>query len=203
MTTSSPDNSSTTPSEPAAQQPEGRRRWNSATSVALAVAVVGAVAAAVLSPLGEHVVNAFLDEPACPGEACEGKNPGRQGCDDGATTFKPAAGNPAELSIRYSEDCQAVWGKIERGAKGDLVTVEATGGTKRAAEIGYGDDQYTPHGARGRRRVRGHRLRGAQGRRREHVRALLHPRIRGDRVAVTDGPSLRSPATAAPGPRCG
>ncbi|MGA5414046.1 DUF2690 domain-containing protein [Streptomyces pseudogriseolus] len=144
MTTSSPDNSSTTPSEPAAQQPEGRRRWNSATSVALAVAVVGAVAAAVLSPLGEHVVNAFLDEPTCPGEACEGKNPGRQGCDEGATTFKPAAGNPAELSIRYSKDCQAVWGKIERGAKGDLVTVEATGGTKRAAEIGYGDDQYTP-----------------------------------------------------------
>ncbi len=28
--------------------------------------------------------------------------------------------------------------------QGDLVTVEATGGTKRAAEIGYGDDQYTP-----------------------------------------------------------
>ncbi|MGA5286625.1 DUF2690 domain-containing protein [Streptomyces pseudogriseolus] len=144
MTTGSSDNSSTPPSEPAAQPPGGRRRWNSATSVALAVAVVGAVAAAVLSPLGEHVVNAVLDEPTCPGEACEGKNPGRQGCDEGATTFKPATGNPAELSIRYSKDCQAVWGKIEHGAKGDLVTVEATGGTKRAAEIGYGDDQYTP-----------------------------------------------------------
>ncbi|MDN3286871.1 DUF2690 domain-containing protein [Streptomyces thermocarboxydus] len=144
MTTGSSDNSSTTPSGPSAQPPQGRRWWNGPTSVTLAVAVVGAVAAAVLTPLGEHVMNAVLDEPTCPGEACEGKNPGRQGCDDGAATFKPPAGNPAELSIRYSKECQAVWGKIEHGAKGDLVTVEAVGGTERAAEIKYDDDTYTP-----------------------------------------------------------
>ncbi|MBT2409866.1 DUF2690 domain-containing protein [Streptomyces sp. ISL-12] len=147
MTTSSTDNSSATSPEPATQpsdpRPEGGRRWNSATTVAYAVAIVSAVAAAVLSPLGEHVINTFLAEPACPGEACDGKNPGKQGCDGDARTFEPAAGNPAELQLRYSEECQAVWAKIERGSKGDLVTVEAAGGAERAAEIDYGDDQYT------------------------------------------------------------
>lgn len=48
MTTGSSDNGSTTPSGPSAQPPQGRRWWNGPTSVTLAVAVVGAVAAALL-----------------------------------------------------------------------------------------------------------------------------------------------------------
>ncbi|MFC7510964.1 hypothetical protein ACFQV4_09335 [Streptomyces thermocarboxydus] len=49
MTTGSSDNGSTTPSEPSARPPQGRRWWNGPTSVTLAVAVVGAVAAALHS----------------------------------------------------------------------------------------------------------------------------------------------------------
>lgn len=156
MTTNSNDDSTATPQEPSAQpsasapqspdsqQPAGRRRLSNATKVAYAVAIVSSVTAAILSPLGEHLLHRMLEEPTCPGEACEGKNPGRQGCDEDARTFKPATGNPAVLQLRYSEECQAVWAKIEHGGKGDLVTVEVSGGTKRAAEINYGDDQYTP-----------------------------------------------------------
>ncbi|NEY31308.1 DUF2690 domain-containing protein [Streptomyces sp. PRKS01-65] len=111
--------------------------------MAYAVAIVGAVAAAVLTPLGEHVVNVFLDEPTCPGEACEGKNPQNQGCAEDARTFEPADGNPALLQLRYSEECQAVWGRIERGNPGDVVTVEAVGGARRSAQIEYGNDKFT------------------------------------------------------------
>ncbi|MBU6529531.1 DUF2690 domain-containing protein [Streptomyces sp. A108] len=156
MTTSSNNGSPATPPEPStqpsqsapqptdSQQPTGRRRLSNTTIVAYAVAIVGSLTAAVLSPLGEHVLNKVLEEPTCPGEACEGKNPGRQGCDEGARTFKPATSNPAVLQLRYSEECQAVWAKIEHGSKGDLVTIEATGGAKRSAEIHFDDDQYTP-----------------------------------------------------------
>ncbi|WP_217143081.1 DUF2690 domain-containing protein [Streptomyces sp. AC627_RSS907] len=144
MTTSSTSDNSATSPEPGPQPPAGRRsRRNSATTLAYAVAIVGAVAAAVLSPLGEHVMKALLDEPTCPGEACEGKNPQNQGCGEDARTFKPTVGNPALLQLRYSEDCQAVWGRIERGSPGDLVTAEVTGGTKRTAEIEYGNDKFT------------------------------------------------------------
>ncbi|MBC9727675.1 DUF2690 domain-containing protein [Streptomyces sp. TRM68367] len=145
MTTSSsndPSTPSTSGSE--AQPPVRGRTWRDAgTRLAYAVAIVGAVAAAVLSPLGEHVVKAFLDEPTCPGEACEGKNPQNQGCTEDARTFKPAVGNPTLLQLRYSEECQAVWARIERGNPGDVVTVEAARGAKRSAEIEYGDDKYT------------------------------------------------------------
>ncbi|MFJ9031644.1 DUF2690 domain-containing protein [Streptomyces sp. NPDC102274] len=106
-------------------------------------AAVGAVAGAVLTPLGEHWIKTLLDEPTCPGEACEGKNPQNQGCAEDARTFKPTVGNPAVLQIRYSEECEAVWARIEQGNKGDLVTVAVTGGTKRTAEIEYGNDKFT------------------------------------------------------------
>jgi hypothetical protein len=141
-------NSSNAPSAPASgpeEQPPARgRAWRDAgTRLAYAVAIVGAVVAAVLTPLGEHVVNIFLDEPTCPGEACEGKNPQNQGCAEDARTFEPASGNPALLQLRYSEECQAVWGRIERGNPGDVVTVEAVGGARRSAQIEYGNDQFT------------------------------------------------------------
>ncbi|MCN9242429.1 YjfA family protein [Streptomyces sp. RY43-2] len=107
------------------------------------MAVVSAVVAAVVTPLGDHIVNAFLHDPTCPGEACDGKSPQSQGCYEDARTFKPAVANPAVLQLRYSKECQAVWARIERGSPGDLVTAEVTGGARRTAEIEYGDDQFT------------------------------------------------------------
>lgn len=144
MTTSSTNDNSTASPEPEPNPPaEGRSRRYSATALACAVTVVGTVAAAFLTPLGDRVVNTFFDEPTCPGEACDGKNPQKRECSEDARTFKPTTRNPALLQLRYSENCQAVWARIERGSKGDLVTAEATGGTKRTAEIEWGDDVFT------------------------------------------------------------
>ncbi|MDK0521900.1 DUF2690 domain-containing protein [Streptomyces sp. ML-6] len=148
MTTSSNSDNSATPPEPESQPStrggqNRRNRLSGATKLAYAVAIVGAVAAAFVTPLGDHLMKGFLEEPTCPGEACEGKNPQNQGCGEDARTYKPAVGNPALLQLRYSEDCQAVWARVERGSPGDLVTAEVTGGTKRTAQIEYGDDKFT------------------------------------------------------------
>lgn len=144
MTTSNTDGDLAGSPDPAPQPPAGRRGWLSSPAVlAFAVAIVGAGLTAVVTPLGDHVMEALFDEPTCPGEACEGKNPQNQGCGEDARTFKPGAGNPALLQIRYSEACNAVWAKIERGNPGDLVEVAVAGGTKRTAEIEYDHDQFT------------------------------------------------------------
>ncbi|MFE6737527.1 DUF2690 domain-containing protein [Streptomyces tubercidicus] len=144
-TSSTSGNSTASPEpEPEPQPPASRRSWrNSTTTLACVVTFVGAVAAAVLTPLGDHVVNTFFDEPTCPGEACDGKSPKKRGCGEGARTFKPPADNPALLQLRYSKNCQAVWARIERGNQGDLVTAEVTGQAKRTAEIEWGDDVFT------------------------------------------------------------
>lgn len=141
MTTGNTDGEPMTPRDPTPQPTAGR--FGNAFVTALVVAIAGVVLAAVLTPLGDHVMQGFLDEPTCPGDACEGKNPQSQGCTEDARTFKPDVGNPALLQIRYSEDCKAVWARIERGSPGDLVTVEVVGGTKRTAEIEYGNDKFT------------------------------------------------------------
>ncbi len=143
-TSSTSDNSATSPeSDP---QPPARGGWNrrnSATTLACAVAIAGAVAAAFVTPLGDHLMKGLLDEPTCPGEACEGKSPQIRGCGEDARTYKPDVENPALLQLRYSENCQAVWARVERGSPGDLVTAEAAGGTERSAQIEYGDDKFT------------------------------------------------------------
>lgn len=159
MTTSSPEDDSTAPASsssapgpsspaPAPDVPAGRwRRWRARISNAKVLTysgvAVGAVVTAFLTPLGEQVVGGYFDDPTCPGEACDGRNPERHGCGEDARTYQPDDGNPAVLRIRWSEHCRAVWGKIERGNKGDLVTVEVEGADERFAEINYGHDQYT------------------------------------------------------------
>jgi hypothetical protein len=142
MTTSSGEDESTTTAAPS-PQPAARRWLSGPAALAYTVAVVSAVVAALATPLGEQLMKSIFDEPTCPGEACEGKNPQNQGCGEDARTFKPAVNNPALLQIRYSEDCKAVWGKIEHGSPGDVVTVKVSGGTGRSAEVEYGDDKFT------------------------------------------------------------
>ncbi|MDN3060441.1 DUF2690 domain-containing protein [Streptomyces sp. SRF1] len=142
MTTDSTDDSSTSSGNPSPRR--AARRWLSGpAALAYAVAIVSAVAAAVATPLGDHLMTSFFDEPTCPGEACDGRNPQNQGCGEDARTFKPAVHNPAGLQIRYSEDCKAVWAKIEHGSPGDEVTVKVIGGTLRGAEVEYDHDKFT------------------------------------------------------------
>ncbi|NXY93799.1 DUF2690 domain-containing protein [Streptomyces sp. BR123] len=144
MTTSDTDGDTAEPPARPPQAPAARRPWFAgATALALVVAMVGAVLAAFVTPLGDHLMKALLDEPTCPGKACDGKNPQNQGCGEDARTFKPEINNPALLQIRRSEDCKAAWARIERGNPGDLVTVKVAGGTKRTSEVEYGDDQFT------------------------------------------------------------
>ncbi|MFB7273987.1 DUF2690 domain-containing protein [Streptomyces sp. NPDC056244] len=146
MTTSDSEGSSAAAPDPAGPAPGGRRRFSlnrNAAALALVSAAAGAVAAAFLTPLAEHWINDLFDEPSCPGEACEGKNPQGQGCAEGARTFKPEVDNPALLQIRYSEDCKSVWARIQQGSPGDQVTVKVAGGTARAAEIDYDNDKFT------------------------------------------------------------
>ncbi|WTO37375.1 DUF2690 domain-containing protein [Streptomyces achromogenes] len=147
-TPADPGDDSPTPGDPpnSPVRPPWWKKWLSGpAALAYAVAIVGAGAGAVMTPLGDHVLKSVLGEPSCPGDgdACEGKNPQNQGCAEDAGTFKPTVGNPAHLQIRYSEDCEAVWAKIEKGSPGDQVTVSVTGGKTRTAEIAYGDDQFT------------------------------------------------------------
>ncbi|CAL9576007.1 DUF2690 domain-containing protein [Streptomyces sp. enrichment culture] len=148
MTTADTDDDSTAPADPPNPRPNRPwwKKWLSGpAALAYAVAVVGAGAGAVMTPLGDHVLKSLFDQPTCPGDgdACEGKNPQNQGCGEDARTFKPDVDNPALLQIRYSEDCEAVWAKIERGSPGDQVTVGVTGGSTRTAEIEYDNDQFT------------------------------------------------------------
>ncbi|MFC9608831.1 DUF2690 domain-containing protein [Streptomyces niveus] len=146
MTTSDPEGGSTPPPVPASPPPASGRRFNlnrNAAALAMVVAALSVGAGALATPLGEHWMKALLDEPTCPGEACEGKSPEKQGCGEDARTFKPDANNPALLQIRYSEDCGAVWARIQRGSPGDQVTVKVAGGTTRTAEIEYGEDKFT------------------------------------------------------------
>ncbi|MFF4145951.1 DUF2690 domain-containing protein [Streptomyces sp. NPDC001698] len=107
------------------------------------LAIVTAVVAAVVTPIGDHLVKSLFEDPTCPGDACNGKNPQNQGCGDDARTIKPTVNNPAQLQIRYSEDCKAVWARIEQGNPGDLVTVKVPGHGTRSAEIEYRYDKFT------------------------------------------------------------
>ncbi|MQY15816.1 hypothetical protein SRB5_60070 [Streptomyces sp. RB5] len=128
-----------------ATDPSTRRsKWLSGpAALAYAVAVAGAIVAAVASPLGDVAVRSWLEEPACPGDACDDKNPKTEGCAGAESgTFIPPD-NPADLRIRYSEDCHAVWGTAKRGHKGDMVTVKVTGGAERSAVIAYHYDVFT------------------------------------------------------------
>ncbi|MEU3252392.1 DUF2690 domain-containing protein [Streptomyces sp. NPDC006997] len=147
MTTDSTDDHSattTTTTTTPSPEPPTRRRLGGPTTVTLAVTIVGAVVAAAVTPLGDRVMNSFFDEPTCPGEACEGKNPQSQGCGEDARSLKPAVNNPAQLQIRYSEACGAVWARIQSGNPGDVVMVEVLPGrTARSAEVEYDHDKFT------------------------------------------------------------
>jgi hypothetical protein len=111
----------------------------------LAVGVITVVIGGLLTAATTIWIPAlFEDDPAtCPGTACDGSNPGTQGCGEDARTYKPRVANPAELQLRYSKRCKAVWAKIEAGEVGDRVSVSVADETPLANEVHYGNDQYT------------------------------------------------------------
>ncbi|MCK1817975.1 YjfA family protein [Streptomyces sp. XM4011] len=81
--------------------------------------------------------------PACPGEACDGRNPQTAGCGDDAFSYIPQEDNPVALQIRHNPACHAVWGRIAAGEPGDVVTAEVTDGALRTAQISVNRDIFT------------------------------------------------------------
>ncbi|GAB2884573.1 DUF2690 domain-containing protein [Streptomyces mayteni] len=115
---------------------------NTLIAAAGVTAVTTAVAVLVTS-LTERVV-AEDPPPSCPGTACDGRDPEEvPECGEDVGSHRPAEDNPAVLEIRYSQDCQAVWGRILNGEPGDRVTVQVPGGRVLEAEIAWGADQFT------------------------------------------------------------
>ncbi|MFB4196555.1 DUF2690 domain-containing protein [Streptomyces carpaticus] len=105
-------------------------------------AAVTAWAATVGTGLGEWL---FEDDPpaTCPGTDCDGRNPQTAGCGDDAFAYVPQENNPVALQIRHSPDCNAVWGRITAGEKGDMVTTRVPDGPERLARISYSMDVFT------------------------------------------------------------
>ncbi|MCL8011717.1 XRE family transcriptional regulator [Streptomyces sp. AS02] len=82
----------------------------------------------------------------CSGDSCTGKDAESMGCSgDLVTTAKTATVGTAVVEVRYSETCDAAWGRITQAAQGDEVVV-TVGKTKESGSItAVGDTiAYTP-----------------------------------------------------------
>lgn len=112
----------------------------------LVVAVVAAIVGGVTPVITGSLLEDALDEPqpGCPGAACDGKDPQREGCAADATSWEPARDNPVVLQVRYSERCAAVWARIIRGEEGDQVTIHVRDGSSWSGVVAYGHDKFTP-----------------------------------------------------------
>ncbi|MEU9113868.1 DUF2690 domain-containing protein [Streptomyces sp. NPDC048483] len=111
-------------------------------------ALVVGVITAVLGPLATYLVPKLLEDPPpppppCPGAGCEGKSPKDSVCGADLVTWEPTEGNVAQIQLRYSKKCGAVWGRILNGEPGDMVTISVAGGSSRSASIDINHDKFT------------------------------------------------------------
>lgn len=82
----------------------------------------------------------------CRGESCNGKDAEAMGCSgDLVTTAATATVGATVVEVRYSQTCDAAWGRITQAAQGDKVTV-TVGGTEQTGSITEAGDTiaYTP-----------------------------------------------------------
>ncbi|MET9734741.1 DUF2690 domain-containing protein [Streptomyces sp. NPDC006458] len=82
----------------------------------------------------------------CLGETCTGKDAETMGCSgDLVTTAATATVGTTVVEVRYSETCQAAWGRITAGAAGDEVKVTAGKASETGTITEAGDTSaYTP-----------------------------------------------------------
>lgn len=140
--------SSDTAENPAGTDGDETKRdgwWSRLGKNAVVVTSVGAVVTTLVGVVATGVTKDWFEDkpPSCPGSDCDGRNPEKQGCGEHAATYKPRTDNPVQLSVRYSERCGSVWGRIVSGEPGDRVSVSVADGSTRAAEIAYDRDQFT------------------------------------------------------------
>ncbi|MER6628122.1 DUF2690 domain-containing protein [Streptomyces sp. NPDC000987] len=84
----------------------------------------------------------------CSGDSCTGKDAESMGCTKDATavtTAKTATVGTTTVEVRYSETCDAAWGRITQGVQGDQVRVSA-GKARQTDSITTAGDTiaYTP-----------------------------------------------------------
>ncbi|MGW3661315.1 helix-turn-helix domain-containing protein [Streptomyces sp. NPDC005151] len=82
-------------------------------------------------------------EPGCRESNCIGREPQSMDCQWDAVTVRSLWLRGMHIQLRYSADCQAVWGRIENGTLGDSVTIKNKWGREQSAVIRVGTDTYT------------------------------------------------------------
>ncbi|MGW2790044.1 helix-turn-helix domain-containing protein [Streptomyces sp. NPDC001251] len=149
-----------------ATRPSWQRQLRAAGLIS-AGAVMGAVAAvlAIGSGSGAHVgsanaTGAQASSPAidhgasvvpaagkvdvrCSGDTCLRRDPQAMDCQWDATTAHDTWLRGMHIELRYSPACHAVWGRIENGAVGDVVTIKDRTGLELQATIRTDRDTYT------------------------------------------------------------
>lgn len=86
----------------------------------------------------------LVAEVGCTGVGCTGKDPEAMGCGrPNATTVTDVTVGTTLLELRYSDACQAVWGRIIRSVPGDRVRIITAAG-ERTATAGTETYVFTP-----------------------------------------------------------
>lgn len=79
----------------------------------------------------------------CRGDVCIGRDPQAMDCQWDAVTAHETWLSGMHIQLRYSQACQAVWGRIEKGTVGDSVRIKNGSGLEMGAEIRVDRDTYT------------------------------------------------------------
>ncbi|MGW2865083.1 helix-turn-helix domain-containing protein [Streptomyces sp. NPDC001205] len=79
----------------------------------------------------------------CSGDTCLRRDPQAMDCQWDASTSHDTWLRGMHIELRYSPACQAVWGRIENGAVGDVVTIKDRTGLELQATIRTDRDTYT------------------------------------------------------------
>ncbi|WP_438290877.1 helix-turn-helix domain-containing protein [Streptomyces sp. HUAS TT7] len=79
----------------------------------------------------------------CSGDTCLRRDPQAMDCQWDAATAHDTWLRGMHIELRYSPACHAVWGRIENGAVGDVVTIKDRTGLELQATIRTDRDTYT------------------------------------------------------------
>ncbi|MEU6481018.1 DUF2690 domain-containing protein [Streptomyces sp. NPDC047017] len=79
----------------------------------------------------------------CSGDTCLRRDPQAMDCQWDATTAHDTWLRGMHIELRYSPACHAVWGRIENGAVGDVVTIKDRTDLELQATIRTDRDTYT------------------------------------------------------------
>jgi transcriptional regulator with XRE-family HTH domain len=81
--------------------------------------------------------------PPCQGIGCAGKDPQSTGCVTDSHVLTTSNVGRVVIYIHYSPRCQAAWGGLTDGAKGDTATITTGTGDQQTALIHWGYDNYS------------------------------------------------------------